>query len=385
MARTSLNIRRAFLALHRWVALILFVLLVPVALSGALLVFHDEIDEIVNPARYAVTGKMLLQPSDYLRSAATAIGGDVQIVGMRFPNDDAAPVTVQLRGNSQQGSGPPQFVTVYLDPPTARVLDTLEFRSSFFGFLHRFHENLTIPEYSGRAIVGWVGVAMLFLSLGGIYLWWPRNGTFTRGFRWRRSPDAYNNLHHTLGSWIAIPLALVSLTGVYLSFPPQARNVMSSIAPMTQQAPRAGFGPVIKETALTPERALATATALAPQARPVAIFLPITSREGGGVSQPMWRVQLRSSDEYPLTVTVADATGAARLLPIPLAGDRAALWVRWLHDGSRGGVIWRVVVLATGVFPAVLGVTGIVVWLRRRQRRARLNSGGFPEPLQAAE
>ena len=36
MARASLSIRRVFLAVHRWIALILFVLLVPVALSGAL-------------------------------------------------------------------------------------------------------------------------------------------------------------------------------------------------------------------------------------------------------------------------------------------------------------------------------------------------------------
>ena len=32
MARASVSFRRAFLALHRWIALILFVLLVPIAL-----------------------------------------------------------------------------------------------------------------------------------------------------------------------------------------------------------------------------------------------------------------------------------------------------------------------------------------------------------------
>lgn len=32
-------------------------------------------------------------------------------------------------------------------------------------------------------------------------------------------------------------------------------------------------------------------------------------------------------------------------------------------------MIWRVIVFMTGVFPVVLGVTGVVMWLRGRQRR----------------
>ncbi len=383
MARASVSFRRAFLALHRWIALILFVLLVPIALSGALLVFHDEIDALLNPSRYAVTGNTLLTPTDYLRSAAVAVGNDVRVSAMRFPNDDVAPVTVQARGNSQRDSGPPQFFTIYLDPPTARVLDVQETRSSFFGFMHRFHESLTIPEYSGRAIVGWVGVGLLFLSLSGIYLWWPRNGTLSRGLRWRRTADGYNNLHHTFGFWISIPLAFVSITGIYLSFPPQARNLMSSVVPMVPQASRPGFGPVVRETTLTSERALAAAMEVAPQARPVGIFLPTASRDGWPA--PAWRIQLRSTDNVPLTVMVNDASGTASLMPSPLSGDRAAQWIRWLHEGSHAGLIWRVIVLLTGIFPAVLGVTGIVVWLRLRQRRARLNSDSFVEPLRAAE
>ena len=61
---------------------------------------------------------------------------------------------------------------------------------------------------------------MLILSLTGIWLWWPRNGGFLRGLRWRRVGRALSfNLHHLLGFWISIPLAVVSVTGIYLGFP----------------------------------------------------------------------------------------------------------------------------------------------------------------------
>ena len=85
----------------------------------------------------------------------------------------------------------------------------MEFRSSFFGFLHVFHENLTIPEYSGRQIVGWVGVGMLIMSLTGLWLWWPRGSDLLRALRWKRSTRFTFNLHHLLGFWISIPLAVV--------------------------------------------------------------------------------------------------------------------------------------------------------------------------------
>jgi uncharacterized iron-regulated membrane protein len=276
MADRSARIRNAFLAIHRWTAISVFVLLMPIALSGALLVFHDELDAVLNPARYAVSGADVLPPSAYLQAAAKAVeGGAAQAISLRYP-EDGGPVTVQVRNAT---SGRPQTLTVFLDPPTARVLGVLDFRNSLFGTLHRFHENLTIPDYSGRAIVGWVGVGMLFLALSGIYLWWPRNGVFIPGLRWQRSPAVETNLHHLFGFWISLPLALVSVTGIYLAFPPQARSAMSAIAPMAPQAGRPGLGPVASKTELTADRALDGARALAPQARPVALFVPVATRD----------------------------------------------------------------------------------------------------------
>src|SRR5262245_61662707 len=182
--------------------------------------------------------------------------------------------------------GPARVVNIYLDPPTARALEVVDFRSSFVGWLHRFHENLTIPEYSGRAVVGWVGVGMLLLALTGIWLWWPRNGAFLPGLRWRRAAHTTTNQHHLLGFWISIPLAVVSFTGIYLGFPQTARQVMSSITPITPQGPRPGFGATLRETRLGPDGALSAALAAQVAqdrgaARAAVIFLPTANANAG--------------------------------------------------------------------------------------------------------
>ena len=376
------QLRTIWWTLHRWIGIALMLLLVPIAVSGALLVWHDHLDALIHPTRFAVTGTQMVQPSKYLASAAAALEAGVTPAAVRFPADDGWPVIVLARGARAEG-GPPRIVNVYLDPPTARVLDVVDFRSSLIGVLHRFHENLTIPEYSGRAIVGWAGVGMLILSLTGIWLWWPRSGAFLPGLRWRRTAFTTTNLHHLVGFWISIPLAVVSFTGIYLGFPQTARQVMASIAPMTPQGQRGGFGAIARDARLTPEAALSAALTAQDGARAATIFVPTVSRDS-----PVWRVQLREGRGGELlTVLVDDRSGAIERVPAPLAGDRAAQWMRWIHDGSRGGPLWQFVVFLTGVCPLVFAVTGGVMWWRGRRSRKELaaSRAASSGELQAAE
>ncbi|HMJ44789.1 MAG TPA: PepSY-associated TM helix domain-containing protein, partial [Pseudolabrys sp.] len=227
------TLRRLWLNVHLWIGVGLAVLLIPISISGGLLVWHDDIDALLNPQRYAVTGaQVALPPTAYLAKAAEAVAkdpADLRPTGLRYP-EEGSPVRVVTRAANSEPGKRPRFVTVFLDPPTGNVLDVMEFGSSFIGLLHVFHENLTLPQYNGRQIVGWAGVGMLTLSLTGIWLWWPRAGSLLRALRWTRSPHFTFNLHHLLGFWISLPLAAVSLTGVYLSFPQTAREVMSSVA-----------------------------------------------------------------------------------------------------------------------------------------------------------
>jgi uncharacterized iron-regulated membrane protein len=397
---TLSRLRTLWWAIHRWIAVLLCLLLVPIAISGALLVWHDELDALVHPARFAVTGNGTTAVSSYLDNARGALPANFTPMVVRFPAEDGRPITVMARGEE---AGTRQLLTVYLDPPSGRVLDVVNFRSSFFGFLHRFHENLTIPEYSGRAIVGWGGVGMLILSLTGLWLWWPRNGVFRAGLRWRRAGDAtISNLHYLLGFWIALPLTFVSLTCIYLSFPQTARSAMSSIAPMNPQTNRPIFAAQLaRETQLTPDAALDAARDAKPGWRPSALFLATLQSERGERSErpeqrgertdrseraaATWRVQMRDPGSNDITnVIVNDRDGTARSLPDPLAGDRAAQWIRTLHEGSRGGPVWQIAVFLTGVFPPIFAFTGIVMWLRRRSRAAAARRSA-PEVLQAAE
>ena len=192
----------------------------------------------VNPKRWTVSGPQLaLLPAQYIAAASAVVAANETVTGVRFPRSAGAPVVVLARQQVDPESGRrPRSSASTSIPPTGAVLDKVDFRASWVGFLHVFHENLTIPQYSGRQIVGWAGVGMPIFSLTGIWLWWPRRASVLSGLRWRRAPHTSTNLHHTLGFWISIPLAIVSLTGIHPSFPQTARSLMSSIAPMQPAA-----------------------------------------------------------------------------------------------------------------------------------------------------
>jgi uncharacterized iron-regulated membrane protein len=87
-------------------------------------------------------------------------------------------------------------------------------------------------------------------------------------------------------------------------------------------------------------------------------------------------VQLARVDSgQTVTVMVDDRTGRAAPTIIPQSGDRAASWIRWIHEGSHSGPVWMVIVFLTGIFPTIFAITGVIMWLRQRAGRKAVKAG----------
>ncbi len=362
------NLRRTWLDVHLWIGVGLLVALVPLSVTGSILVWHDQIDRTLYADRYAVTGGMVSMPVEtYAVVAQAAFGERAQLTQVRLPQKSGDPVVAVGRMPGPPGpGGRPRSLNAWIDPPTARVLDTAEVANGFSMVMHRVHGSLLIPEI-GRKVVGWLGWVMFVSSATGLWLWWPRNGGFLKGLRWRRGASTLFNLHHMVGFWICIPLAVLSLTGVYISFPQTSRAVFGLPAQPPRPTGPGRFAPPIVPQ-LTIAQAIVAARAASPGAV-VEVSLPIRSKE------PVWRIGLKvTGAERPETVQVVDATGQVKAPRGGQGGDQAAKdeispLMRKIHDGTDMGVVWQTVIFLGGIAPAVLSITGLVVWLRRRARR----------------
>ena len=348
---TKIGARKVWFQIHKWIGLILAILIIPISLTGAALVWHDALDKALNPQRFATSGTDRLVPRAYLDAARARVpGAPVAVLTLGAGNDPVA-VTFAAAGKAQ--AGPPARTTAYLDPPTARVLDVASSNAGIVRVMHRLHGSLLVPGI-GRQIVGWIGVAMLISSFSGLWLWWPTIGSWIRGLRWRRHRNLDTNLHHLLGFWIALPLFVLSLTGAWISFP-AFFGALSGQTQTRSSGPDRGAmmrAKPLTTPALTLDQVTAKATAMA----------------GGRVQAITWPTTLKADWTVSLgqrSVTVADDTGIAAEAPKRERGGVARL-MRRIHDGTGMGIVWQVIIFLGGLLPAILAITGIIMWWRAR-------------------
>lgn len=351
MARSStLALRRIWFSLHKWIGLLLAALIVPIALSGSALVWHDWLDEAVNPER-RVEAVPMLPPSDYAGAAKSHAAADERLQSLAFPDGMGAVVATLVR--PPVGEGRPVRVALYLDPRDSSLLDRSFSNAGIVRTLHVLHGSLMVPGL-GRQIVGWVGVAMLLSSISGIWLWWPIKGGVRRGLRWKRQPAVSGNIHHQAGFWIVLPLAVLSLTGAWISFP--AFFAALSGEARVERPRQAPDRPLQRPTTDVDE--VLTLAALGGAMRPASIEWP-TERKSE------WRVTLADSGG---AIPVDDRTGSVGSAEPPRP-DTLARTMRHIHDGTGMGPVWQTIIFIGGIVPALLAVTGVLMWIGARKRR----------------
>ncbi|MGQ0588544.1 MAG: PepSY-associated TM helix domain-containing protein [Sphingosinicella sp.] len=359
---TVMRLRGIWFSVHKWVGLLLAVLIIPISLTGSALVWHDWLDETLNPQRYAVkSGEAALPASAYAAAAQAALAPGEQVASIRYPEGGAGPVMVSAMQSPREGGGRPLRTNVWLDPADARVLDTASSDAGGVRVLHVLHGSLMVPGW-GRTIVGWVGVFMFVSCLTGIWLWWPVTGSVRRGFRWKRQNSTNANLHHQMGFWIMVPLAMLSFTGFWISFP----SVFSQFE-ATRPAPKGGGARratprPLARTAMMPEAALAAAR---PHATGELVTITWPTDQA-----PEWKIAFARAGG-PAEVEIADASGEVTP-PRPPRPETTARTMRRWHDGTGMGLGWQIVIFVGGIIPALLAITGIVMWLRSRGWRSKL-------------
>jgi uncharacterized iron-regulated membrane protein len=362
---SKLALRRTWFQVHKWIGLILAILIIPISVTGAALVWDEALDHAINPQRYAVSGGTPIDPDLYVQAARGALGPGDRVSTLTLPDDDGDPVMVSasVAGPVARG-GPPMRTTLYLDPPTARVLDRATGNSGLIRTMHVIHGSLMVPGL-GRQIVGWIGVAMMLSCFTGLWLWWPTVGKWMRGLRWRRHNNLDTNLHHLMGFWIALPLFVLSLTGAWISFPQffgtlgggggQQRGAGPDRAAQARARP-------LEMTRLSLDTAIASAQAVVPgDVRQVTWPTDL---------KPEWRVALDGNPQP--TVTIDDETGVAKAGRVQKE-DTARL-MRRIHDGTRMGLLWQVIIVLGGILPALLAITGVIMWWRARSWKADLKA-----------
>lgn len=377
---SKIALRNAWFQVHKWIGLLLAIAIIPICISGSILVWHDAIDAQLNPER-AYAGAPILPVERYAAAATAAARPGEALMSIEIPTEGA--VVASLAQPPKPGAGRPVRTMLWLAGDDARLLDRANSDAGMMRFMHVLHGTLFIPEW-GRATVGWVGVFMAISCLSGIWLWWPTVGAWVRGLRWRRHNDFNNNLHHQLGFWILLPLFALSVTGFWISFPKVFADIGQPAAQGGRDAGPKGDGARAKGTngrgGGEPSRAarmrarpldnpaisLNAALAAAGQGRVARVGWPTDV-------EPQWNIRTGPEDRAQQTeVKVDAASGAAEVKPPKNEPESLNRLMRRIHDGTDMGLFWQMIIFLGGILPAILSVTGIIMWWRARKWRGEL-------------
>jgi len=340
------------------VALAAGVFLAVFGVTGAVMAFEPELDRLLHAQRSYVTPAGTPKDLDELgRAASSVVPGD-RVTGYRLSGSPAWSYQVLFRGKS-----------VFIDQYTGRVLDvSASGQPDFLARIHQLHLRLLIQNRSdlGKTVMTWAGVAMLFLILSGLYLWWPlkRVAVRPRVGGWR----FWFDLHNATGIFSFVFLLALAATGIVIGFDDRIAPLLYRVtrsAPVVMYAPPPKFQVTPSGTPIGPDRAVAIARLTLPGAEPLSVNVPPPAgvyaisarcpedRTPGGRSRLF-------IDQYSGEVLLAEGSRTAP------GGSRLITLNRAIHTGDVFGIPSKVIMLLASLVVVLQLLSGVVMWIKRK-------------------
>jgi uncharacterized iron-regulated membrane protein len=420
--------RNTFVLFHRWAGLFIAVFLFVAGLTGAVISWDHELDEWLNPHLYDAPAQSSGKPLAPLELLAKVEAADprvkVTFLPLHHEEGHNTEIGVQPRVDPETGElYPIDYNQAFVDPATGNIvgkrfwgaisLDT----ENLLPFLYKLHYSMHIPDVAnidrwGVWFMGIVGIVWLFDCFVGFYLTLParvrRNGA-TRVVaegealleeplpdaarrswwqRWKpawqikRGASAYRfnlDLHRAFGLWLWAMLFIIAFTSVSMNLGTEVvRPILNSISKLTPDAfdDRAPT-PLNKPIAADVSFATAIDTA-----KTEALRRGWTEPAGGafyGQQHGIYAILFHEpGDEHGSAglikmLFVDGKSGAQDGGRVPWQGTAADVFMQLqfpLHSGRIAGIPGRILLSVMGLVVAMLSLTGIVIWFKKRQARA---------------
>ena len=386
--------KKAFRKIHLWLSVPFGLIITVICLSGAALVFEDEVTELCRRDLYyveKVSGAPL--PVEYLiEKVAGTLPDSVAVTGVSISSDAERAYQVNL--------SKPRRASVYVDQYTGEVKGRHE-RAPFFLTMFKLHRWLLDgmkPDggiFWGKMIVGGSTLMFVFVLISGIVIWWPRTKKALKNSlkiavgKGRRR--FWYDLHVAGGMYALVLLLAMALTGLTWSFSWYRAGFYKVFGVEMKQ--RAGHGALqtVHGTPQTVHGALQTVHGgksgrnsseegrgnrehTSPYACWQQVYEELKARNAGykqiTVSNGSASVSFerfgnqRAADRYAFNPQDGEITEVTLYKDTDASGKMRG-WISSVHVGSWGGMFTRILTFIAALLGGTLPLTGYYLWLRR--------------------
>ncbi len=408
-----------FLLLHRWVGLFIAGFLVMSGLTGAVISWDHELDELMNPHLTRVESQGPPLPVLDLVQAIEARDQRARVTFVPLASESGTSLVFGVDSRVDPSTGRLYelgYNQVFIDPATGQELGRREWgavwpitRETFVSFLYRLHYTLHLPEMWGIDRWGlWLmgGIAMLWAvdCFVGFYLTLPTRSSIAlegpQRSRWTRWKPAWRvktsgtarrinfDIHRAFGLWAWGLLFMLAFTAFSLNLYREIFYPIMSLATEVTPSPFDARTPNDQHHPIVPTVGYAA-------------ILQHAQQEAGKRGWPEPLGDVFYSQEFGIYgvrfFQPGDDHGAAGVGPPalyfdgsdgrylgdsqPWKGTVADIFVQAqfpMHSGRILGLPGRILVSIMGVGTAMLSITGVIIWWRkqtayrrREQRQAK--------------
>jgi uncharacterized iron-regulated membrane protein len=354
-----ISMRRLFF-IHRSFGLITGIFLFLVGLSGSLLVYHDEIERVLDPQLYHIPceDRKISIDSTY-NLVYSRYGKEYSSFYLTLPRKEGEILEYMLFGDPVNHYSNKIYI-VDIDPYNGKILREglcSRISTSFMTWVMFFHEGLWTGVI-GMTCVTLISISIFISMITGIIIYRKKIKEvifFRISLKWKNKNMFYRNLHRYIGVWALIFNSLLFFTGFWM-----LKGILSPDAWKLEKPGRA-----FRYNASI-DRCLSQVSDIALGFEPVYVNFPLN--EGGSLTvSGNAKGTSAFLYGYASTITFDSAGRMIEYININKAGlsqkVEAAFWP--LHIGSYGGDFIKIIYIIGGLTPGILSLTGFMIWRRR--------------------
>lgn len=197
---------------HFYAGLFAAPFLLILAITGAIYLFNDELNDLIYPELRFAASEAETLPTSRMVAAGNAAFAAGEVTRVDLPTEPGR--TAQLFVRMPDDQAPRR---VFVDPATAQVLGSYVYAETLVGFADLAHGSLLLGD-TGDAIVELASCWAVVLIATGLYLWWPRGRERIDGVLLPRLHATgrrfWRDLHKVTGLYASSLILFLLITGL---------------------------------------------------------------------------------------------------------------------------------------------------------------------------
>jgi uncharacterized iron-regulated membrane protein len=360
--------RKHLYDIHSWAGFVVGVALLIVCLSGAVAVFSPEIDRMANPALQVPRDQPIRIDADQalaeLQASAPAGAEPTDRLSLELPNS-RLPGIYGLMFETDAG-----YVYNYLDAANGNL------RPPRTNHVNDFLRHLHVRLMYDRLPVGIVGAFLLISIVTGVMIYKHILRDMFR-MRWRRTGNVrvtFADFHKLVGFWALLFHIVIATTGTWLALEGYLNPVIDSIA--------GGVKPADDEEEENippqPGQMMQPITPMIRQAKTlIPDFEPTYAAIDMQGSHPTVRIRGNVPGLVQENTSQVIFNGWTGQIEEIYDVRKQSFWTQFryalepIHYGYYGGFWVKLLYLIVGLMPAILSITGALLWFERRKQASR--------------